>query len=173
MNVVIIYEHCSAGMKACALLQRASERAGGATRWSVVPWRLNMLQPAALAEEALRQAAQAQLIMVAVSGPAEIPASLLDWLEQWALRRQVQDAALALFDGSDGDRLSATATPALREFANRYSLSLICDELNPTEPELPDLWPELREREVAQTAVMEGILERMPSRHNVRWGINE
>lgn len=149
MNAIIIYEECSCAGKASALLKRASDRADGATQWSVRPWRLDMLDRPPLAQDAQRDVAEAHLIVLAVCGRSEIPPRLLNWLEGWAGHRQVQDAALAVFDGGNGDSFSATATPALREFAQRYGLSFIFGDVSPAEDVPAEVWADLHEREVA------------------------
>jgi hypothetical protein len=118
MNAMVIYEESGCAKQANALLKRASDRADASVRrWSVKPWRLAMLTWPPLAQQALRDAAEAHLIVLAANRGAEFPPWLLDWLGEWAERREVQDAALAVFDGGNGDTLSATATPELSAFA--------------------------------------------------------
>jgi hypothetical protein len=103
MNAMIIYEEYSSAERANALLKRASDRADAAEQWSVKPWRLDMLDWPPLAQDAQRDGAEAHLIVLAVGRRAELPPGLLSWLEGWARRRRVEDAALAVFDGGSGD----------------------------------------------------------------------
>jgi hypothetical protein len=173
MNAMIIYEEYSSAERANALLKRASDRADGEAQWSVRLWRLDMLERPAMAQEAQRDAADAHLMVLAVARRAELPAGLLNWLEGWAGCRQVQDAALAVFDGGNGDAFSATAAPALCEFAQRYGLSLIFGDVSPAEDVPAEVWADLHEREVAQTATMAQILEQVCPGYYVHWGINE
>jgi hypothetical protein len=174
MNAVVIYEERETARRANALLQRASARADAATRWSVKPWRLDLLEWGPLGQEALRDATEAHLMLLALgSEPEELPHPLLDWLEMWARCRQVQGAALAVFNGGSGDALSSSATPVLSEFAQRHGLSLILGEVDPRDDISPGLWEDLREREVAQTPTMTHILEQVSARDYHHWGINE
>jgi hypothetical protein len=173
MNAMIIYKECGSAGKANALLKRASDRADGATQWSVKPWRLDMLYWPPLAQDAQRDEAKAHLIVLAVGGRAEVPPRLLNWLEGWAGCRQVQDAALAVFDGGNGDAFSVTATPTLCEFAQRYGLSFIFGDVSPAEDVPAEVWADLHEREVAQTATMAHILEQVSPGSYQHWGINE
>ena len=170
---MIIYDECDCARKASALLQRASDRADAATRWSVKPWRLDMLNLSPLRQEALRDAAEAHLVVLAVCLKADLPPRLLNWLEAWAVRRQVQDAALAVFDGSGDNTLSATATPALSDFAQRHGLSFIFGDVSPAEDESVELWEDLHKREAAQTPTMVHILEQVSPGNHQHWGINE
>jgi hypothetical protein len=173
MNAMIIYEEYGSAGRANALLKRASDRADAATQWSVKPWRLDMLDWPPLPQDAQRDGAEAHLMVLAVGYWTELPPGLLSWLAGWARQRRVEDAALAVFDGGSGDTFSPTATPALCEFAQRYGLSMIFGEVSPTEDEQTDLWADLHEREVAQTATMAHIVEQVSPGYYQHAGINE
>lgn len=173
MNAVVIYEECDNARMANALLKRASERADAATQWSVKPWRLDLLNWPPLAQEALRDADEAHLLLLALGGKRELPADLLYWLETWAARRQVADAALAVFDGSDRDTFSGGVTPGLSEFAERHGLSMIFGDIAPEEDEPATLREDLHEREAARTPTLAHILEQARPGNYCQWGINE
>jgi len=135
MKALIIYDQSALASKVKAMLERAADRTGDALLWTVRPWRLEMLiRPLAL-NRALKDAAEAHLIVFAVRGQADLSPRLLEWLEMWAGRRQVQDAALAVFDGGHGDSLSATVAPELSQFAARHGLSFISSKVDPSEEE--------------------------------------
>jgi hypothetical protein len=121
----------------------------------------------------LQEAARAHLIVLAVRKQANLPSWLLPWLEAWAARRQVQDAALAVFDDASRGTLSATATPELAEFAQRHGLSFVFGDLGPAEDGSTKLWEDLHEREVAKTPTMDHILEQASPGNYQHWGINE
>lgn len=161
MNGIIIYEECDSARKANALLKRASDRAGAATQWSVKPWRLNALKQPPLGQAALRDAVEAHLIVLAIRRPTHIPSWLLTWLEVWAGRRQVQDAALAVFDGPDEDAQSAIVSTELSQLAQRHGLSFICGDVSPAQDESDELWEDLHQSAVAQTPTLAHILEQI------------
>ena len=173
MNAVVIYEECDSARRANALLKRAAERADGTMQWSVKPWRLDLLNWPPLAQEALGDAAEAHLMVLALRGGPELPSGLLEWLEAWAVQRQVPSAALALFAGRSGDTLSPTAMPELSEFAQRHGLSLIVGDLSPWKDESPGVLEDLHEREVAQTPTLLHILSQVTPGYYQHWGINE
>ncbi len=124
MNAVIIYDHFDFATKANAMLESATHRTGETVHWSVKPWRVDMLNLRPTAEAALAEAAEAHLIVLAVR---QVQSLLVDWLERWATCRQVQEAALAVWDGGNTDTHSARAIPELSLFAGRHGLSLIFD----------------------------------------------
>lgn len=124
MNAVIIYDKSDFAAKAKAMLERAAYRPDETTFWNLKPWRMDMLALTPAAEAALVEAAEAHLIVLAVH---QVQPLLIDWLERWAKCRQVQEAALAVWDGENADRLSIStrATPELSQFAGRHGLSLL------------------------------------------------
>jgi hypothetical protein len=154
MNVTIIYEGSECGRQASALLKRASDRAEAATQWLVKPWRLDMLDCPPLAQEALRDAAEAHLLLLAVCGEASRSSGLLNWLEAWAAHRQVQAATLAVLDRGHGDMLSTTASPELSAFAQRHGLSFIFGNVSPEDAKSPELWDDSHGREAVLTPTM-------------------
>ena len=173
MNAVILYDDFALALKAKAMLERAAQHAAEATLWSVKPWRANLLTLTGLANAALSDAAEAQLVVLAVRQTEAIPTWVLVWLERWAACRQVQDAALAVFDGGHGGTLSTTTSPELSRFAERHGLSFIFDDGTPAQDESASSLDNLRERERSQTTTMIQILEQPIHSYYQHWGINE
>lgn len=173
MNAIILYDEFDCATKANAMLARAARRADETTRWNVKPWRVNLLTLTGMADEALVEATDAHVIVFAVRSQAGLPPWLLDWLEQWAGCRQVQEAALAVFGGGNANTLSAPAIPELSHFAERHGLSFIFDDVVPTEDESAVFTRKLHEREVSMTPTPGHILDE-PNYDQCRdWGINE
>jgi len=173
MNAVIIYDDSAIAAKANAMLDRAARRADEALLWSVKPWKFDLLLRPPTADAALEDAEEAHLIVLAVRSQTEMSPWLLDWLEQWARRRQIEDAALAVFDGGKGDTLSAAASPILSQFAERHGLSFIFSDMRPTRDESASFLDELHMRAVATTPTLHQILEERSYDYYRGWGINE
>lgn len=132
MKAAIIYNNFRLAAVANAMLKRASRRADETVVWNARLWRLDLLNASPMAEAALAQTADAHLIVLALHDVEVFPRWLLDWLEQWAMRRRVPDTALAVF-GQGGGMLSASAIPGLSRFARRHGLDFIVDEGGPAE----------------------------------------
>jgi hypothetical protein len=130
MNAVIIYSDVAHAAKAKAMFERASHRVDVSLLWTVKPWRLDLLMLPLTANEALADAVEAHLMVLALCHPLLLPVWLKDWLTEWATRRQVQDAALAAWDGGNGDSLSAKVAPELLKFAEHHGLSFISGNLD-------------------------------------------
>jgi len=173
MNAVIIYEDFDCAAKANAMFRSAAHRADQALPWTVKPWRLDLLNRPLTADAAMTDAADAHLVLFSLRRPSSFPAWVLKWLEQWAERRQVQDAALAVWDGGNGDTLSANATHALSQFADRHGLSFIFGDAGPVEDDLPVLVCDLDARATEITPTLRSLLERAPLVPASDWGIQD
>lgn len=173
MKALIIYDETALASKAQAMLGRAAHRADEALLWTVKPWRLDLLILPLTADEALKDAAEVHLIVFAVHSQADLSPHLLDWLEKWAGCRQVQDAALAVFDGGNGDTLSTNVAPELSQFAGRQGLSFIFGDPGPSEEGSALLVQSLDARSAASTPTLEHSLEQSEQGYYQHWGINE
>jgi len=169
MKALIIYGEIVLATQAKAMLERAAQRADASTRWDVKPWRVELLTPQGMGNAALKDGADAHLIVFAAHPAQSVPIWLVDWLEKWARGRQVQDAALAVFDGGNGDTLSVAAAPELSQFAERHGLSFILGDVGPAEEE-PALLVQSVEAGAAARAT---VLEQSGHSYREHWGINE
>ena len=94
LKAAVIYDDFDFAARAAALLDRAAIRTEETMQWDIKPWRLDLLKPSALGDAALAETTDADLIVVVVSNTHLLPETLLEWLEHWAERRRIQDAAL-------------------------------------------------------------------------------
>jgi len=160
MNAVIIYDEFDYAAKANAMLERAAHRTDETTRWGVRLWRVDVLKLPPAAEAALAEAVEAHLIMLAVRQVQSLLPWLMDWLERWATRRQIQEAALAVWGGGkSADTRLARATPELSQFAGHHGLSLIFDDNVLVEDKSLMVASDLHKREVSLTPTFQHILE--------------
>jgi hypothetical protein len=171
LNAVIIYDDRDVAAKAKAALERAVERADRALRWSVELWRLDMLNLPPTADAALGEASAAHLVVLGVRQSRLLPVWLWEWLEEWALRRQVPDAALALFHGAAAG--VATPTPALAEFAERHGLSYIFGGSSAGGDDAAAFTRNLRAREIPATPMWRHLTDETPGGFYQHGGINE
>jgi hypothetical protein len=133
MNALMIYQDFASAAKASAALQHLAHQyaADGLdlrVQWKILPWRLDMLKFPPTAAEALAEAADAHLIVFIGRSAQSIPGWLLQWLDQWAVRRHVADAALAVMGDANTGALPAAAIPELFQFARHHGLSVIFDD---------------------------------------------
>jgi len=124
MKALLIYEDFNRATKAIATLRRAAHHADASLEWDIRPWRVDMLKVAPIAAEALMEAADADLIVLADRRAQSL---LPDWLEQWATHRHIEDAALAVIGDGNDDVFSAPEASELSRFAARHGLSFIIE----------------------------------------------
>lgn len=168
---MIIYDDVDFAAKANAMMESAADRSDQGVHWKVMPWRLDMLRGSPTSDAALTEASNAHLIVLAMRRGESLPVGLLEWLEAWATRRQVQDAALAMLE--DGDALSVPTIPELNEFAQRHGLGFILDDGDPAEDEAAFFVRSLHERKVTVTPTWQHIREQPVRGYYQHWGINE
>lgn len=174
MNAIILYDTPAAAANVNALLRHAADNVDEFNHWSVKPWRLDMLIQPQSADEALKDAAEAHLMVLALRRQADLPPWLTDWLEQWARRRQVTEAALAVFDDcGSGSTLAVRPAPELSGFARRHSLSFILDATESAEAKSAACMRDLHEREVTITRTLHHILDEPVTDYCRHSGINE
>jgi hypothetical protein len=131
MNALIIYKTFDFATEAKATLERVTLRTDETTRWHVNLWRVDVLKLPVAIEAAQAEAMAARLIMFAVSHVQSVLHSLFDWLERWAMGRQIQEAALAVWDCRSAVKRLVQVPPELSQFARHHGLSLIYDHHAP------------------------------------------
>ncbi len=124
LKAIVIYDDFDFATRAAALLERAALRAREAVKWDVKPWRLDVLKQSSLAGTAGAEAADADLIVLALGRIHSPPVELTAWLERWESHRQIKDSAVMML--SPGE--PATPTPLwheLKQFAGRHGLAFL------------------------------------------------
>jgi hypothetical protein len=159
MNAVIIYDDFDFAAKAQAVLKHAAHCADEGAQWNVKPWRLDLLNFPPAADAALAEATDAHLIVFALRPARFVPAWLVDWLETWSARREVPEAALAVWEGGSADALPARATGELSRFADHHRLRFIFDDGKPVADESAMSALDLHGREVSLTPTSQSILD--------------
>ena len=170
LKAALIYDDFDFAARTTALLERVARRTDEAMQWDVKPWRLDVLKTTSLADAALAETADADLMVVALCRTHVSPDELMEWLEQWASRRQISDAAMMVLCPEE------TAGPLslwdqLREFAEWHGLPFLGWRNLPDDEDSMEfvrrMWR--RKQPVAPALPWSPDQPRSP-RH---WGINE
>jgi hypothetical protein len=171
-TAIIVYDDFALAAKANSMLWKAVDRTDEAGQWNVKLWRLDLLRLSPSAEQALMEAADAGLIVIAMRRDQFLPIWLAEWLEQWARHRQIHDAALAVYGGGSGDAVSSPLTVELSQFSRRHGLTFICDVPVEAADESASFLLQLRERETTLTPALKKNFEQGQNGYQ-RWGLNE
>ena len=173
LKAAVIYDDFDFAARAAALLERVAIRADEAMKWDVKPWRLDVLKPSSLANAALGEIADADLIVVALCKTHSPPDELRSWLESWAMKRQIVDAAVMVLCPEE----NAASTPLwreLKEFAERHGLPFLDSRILRDDGDSMDfvhrLW---QQKQPPQPVVPTLELLAESSRPPRHWGINE
>jgi hypothetical protein len=173
LKAAVIYDDFDFAARAAALLERVAIRADEAMKWDVKPWRLDVLKSSALANAALGETTDADLIVVALRKTPSLPDELIGWLESWAMKRQTEDAAMMVLCPDE----NAASTPLwreLKEFAERHGLPFLGSRILRDDGGSMDfvhrLW---QQKQPPQPVVPTLELFAESSRPPRHWGINE
>lgn len=173
MKALIIYDNFAFAAKANTMLQQSADQTDATICWNIRPWRVDALNLARNADEALMDATDAHLIVFAGHHAQSLAFWLQDWLERWVACRQIKDAAFAVIGGRNGETLAMPAMPELSCFAKRHGLNFITDEgFIVNDEERFQVQSEL-EDEVSSSLVHTHFMD-TPAGHACRgWGIND
>src|ERR1041385_3264211 len=109
LDIVIVYENFTAAVRAQNVSQRLAAELDADFEISREVWGFELLSHPQLRQEAAAAAAEADLVVVSVSGAAELPAHVRSWVESWvAEKRGGLSALVALVDLR---RATRTGTP--------------------------------------------------------------
>jgi hypothetical protein len=168
LKAAVVYDDFDFAARTAALLERAARRSDEALKWDVKPWRIDLLKPSSLADAALEETLDADLVVVALCTTHLLTDDLMEWLEHWAAHRQIGDAAMLVLCPEE------TAGPAscwnrLKEFAEWRGLFFLGSHSLQTDLESADFVRRLWQRK--HTVVPEVPWSADPApRH---WGLNE
>ena len=173
LKAAVIYDDFDFAARAAALLERVEIRADEAMKWDVKPWRLDMLEQSSLANAALGETADADLIVIALRKTPSLPDELRGWLESWAMKRQTVDAAMMVLCPEE----NAASTPLwreLKEFAERHGLPFLGSRILRDDEDsmafVHGLWQQNQPPQPVVPTLESFAESPHPSGH---WGINE
>jgi hypothetical protein len=98
LNVMMVYQDFATRKWAAEMWERVAQSVGG-DNIQVSSWRIgDLVQPGSIAD-AVWSAAQADVIMIAVRSPGELPVELCVWIDAWLPRRTRSAGALVALIG--------------------------------------------------------------------------
>ena len=125
MKAVILCDDSTFAAQARSILQRVGHRPEVTVRWTIKTWPVVAFETA-MSEEALRESADAHLIVIPREYARSLPLHLRDWLERWAALRLIEHAAVGVI----GDGLTYEVSLELKRLVQRHGLNLITDRVS-------------------------------------------
>src|SRR5689334_9295160 len=111
LNIVVAYENFSAATSAQHVTQRLAAELDEDFEISREVWGFELLSHPQLRQEAAAEAAEADVIVVSVSGAVELPAHVQTWVESWVTEKRGGLSALVAL--VDWRRATRTEPPPL------------------------------------------------------------
>jgi hypothetical protein len=135
MKALIIYDSIGSALKTSNSLRNAAHGADIRVTWKISIWRASLLRFRSVADEALKESTDADLIVFAGCRTGSLAPWLREWLERWVANRLVKHATLALMDDKSPGPSRPVKTSELWQFAERHNLEFIVGDDNAPENE--------------------------------------
>jgi len=169
LNVVIAYEDLETGKRAMKTYDYLVEHLGDQCLFANQMWKFDVLSVSKLREIAAKDAAAADIIMIAAHEGNQLPREVKAWIEQWLSYKTHASALVGLFGVESVDN---PVRDYLAGIAKRAKIEFFCQ---------PGLWPGRVEkhdpmdlawsRNEKTLSVLATVIKEEPTVSH--WGINE
>jgi hypothetical protein len=126
-NVVVAYEDFTTANQARKVFARWLQQARTQVEICHTMWKFSLLQNQKLKEMAARDAAAAEIVMIATQEDRDLPEEVKSWIALWLEQRGAQNAVLIVVSrrlNDQGEGLGSIR-PYLREVAQRGKMEFI------------------------------------------------
>lgn len=171
-NVVIVYEDFAAGKHAKETYDYLVHQLGRDYQFNNQMWKFDVLGNSKLKEMAVKDATEADLIIVSTHGIGELPPEVKSWLDQWLAQKGHAMALVTLVDRPQTDGLERSSIRSyLQALARKAKMDFFAQ---------PDDWPDREEdfstqqisdRAQKTSSMMANLIHQNST--SARWGINE
>lgn len=168
-NVVIVYEDFQSGTHGLKTYNYLARNLGKQCEVANQMWKFDILVIPSLRDLARRDAARADIIVVACRGNDLLPEAVTTWLEGWSRQPGHALALVALFEEPHTEQAGAVRG-YLTRVARRAGVEFFAQ---------PDDWPGNRDTDPMVRELASGKVLPIPPQTNLtdhqpsRWGINE
>jgi hypothetical protein len=137
-EVVLAYQDFNSGIRAKEFFDRLVREHGKLFRFLCHLWKFDFLLAPGLTGQAVANAADADMIVIAANNQTELPLNVKDWIHLWLPLTRPSGALVALLDGdkpSVGSRIAVCSY--LREVAERAHMEFFSHKLGSLEAAAP------------------------------------
>lgn len=173
VNVTILYEDFGTGLRAKRSLDLLPAHLGAKAQLSTRLWRTQLLADPLFSEQAAREAAAADVIIISLHGQSPLSAAVRTWLDSWLHYKQPRPYALGvLLDPAQINQGGQNPVAGyLQQLAAIAGVDLFYGFSEPPGTRLDPAMEELNQRARLSSTVLNDMLKRTnPHRW---WGINE
>jgi hypothetical protein len=160
LEVLIAYDSVSSGKSAKELCDRLGEQLGSGYEVAASLWNLASLQHPILAHDAVRAAASASLVIIAVNAAEPLSAPVRSWLTKCICRMYSGGGALvALLYGIIGmEKEISPAYGFLKGVTQEAGVDLFSEVIEPADDDFDYLMESIHQRAHMRTTVLDAIL---------------
>ena len=173
-NIVTFYEDFDSAIRAASTFDCLARSFGGNLPVSAASWSFSMLGNPRMKAAAIRNTADASVIVVAANGGRELPAHIAAWVENCISRDPDSKPVLVALhdDAVEGDGAAAPLCGSLSRIAGRKGAAFVCN--SDLKQRLGHQFPPdpSRSESLASVRVLEKSPALAPSAHRW-WGVNE
>jgi len=171
-EVLLAYQDFHSGIRAKEFFDRLVRNHGSLYRFLCHLWKFEVLAAPEFDGQAIAEALNADMIVIAPCAQAELPASVKRWIERWRHEPRSPGALVALLDSVKPQSAPApTVCTYLRDIANTSQMRFFCNGSPPIETDLasPVELVQCSETDVDQNKELR-VRDFAGQSH---WGINE
>ncbi len=174
LNVVEVYQDPELGLRARQTLEQIVRRLEADAEVQVSVWDFDVLRERTLRQRAATQAAEADIVIVAMHGQGELPPSVNSFFEWWFGLKGPEPCALVLSldEAAEGRPGAAQMVETLRAAARLAGVEVFL-HLGDARAEVESAIENIQGRAETRTRVLDEILHRAERFPFGAWGINE
>ncbi len=136
LSIFIVYNNMHAALRAAQMIERLGRKFHGKMEPRLQPLPLDNLRDPACFDRALADAASADMIIVSISGPGALPATLKKWMADCTAQKREGDSAVVALLGST-EEVEETDSPRI-QFLKNTARAAGLDFFAPSAPEEAD-----------------------------------
>ena len=173
LDVLILYEDFGTGLRAKRSLDLLPHQLTADAKWNTKLWRIQLLSDSLLAEQAAREAAAADVIILSVHGRTPLPPEVRTWITAWLRHKERRSYALGvLLDAEEVSRGSQNpVVNYMQQVATIGGVDLFYGFSEAPRSELDSATEEINQRANYSSAILQDMLKR--AEPHQWWGINE
>lgn len=160
-SIVVVYEDTATRKNAVEFCDRMVKKFWAECEFDIQWWAFANLEEQAVAKEATKKAAEADVVVLACGPERELPSHVESWIENWVSQRGDREGSLASLIEPD---FGATDKHVyLRAVAHRAGMDYLTEVPQEFAHRFPDSLESYSERASQVTGVLEEILHQHPT----------